>query len=114
MGAWALREGWSVAGPGQAGSTAERPRLLRDTAEALALRHGGSILVGGSEDVNRYWNAVIPPPAFFASEEDFFDSFKEPLRNYTGGGRSQRDYGINIVDIYQFDYLPAQPAAIFN
>jgi hypothetical protein len=98
-------------GPGE---ESRSPRYLRDTPESLALRNGGSIFVGGSEDVQRYWNDHRDNPTSFASEEDFFDSFKHPLRMYTGGGRSQANYGLNIIDTYQFDYLPSQPASIFK
>ena len=33
------------------------------------------------------------------------------MRLYTGGG--VYDYGINVIDIFQFDYLPVQPLQIF-
>jgi hypothetical protein len=33
------------------------------------------------------------------------------LRYYSGGGIP--NYGINVVDVYEFDYLPVQPRAIF-
>ncbi len=110
----ALTYQWSVPDPDHPGATSQSPRYLRDTPEAMALRHGGSIFVGGSEDVQRYWDSVSPTPPSFPTQEDFFDSFKRPLRNYTGGGASQANYGINIVDMYQYDYIPSQPAAIFN
>ncbi len=70
------------------------------------MRHGGSLFVGGHEDVMRY-RTRGPRSTVFASQEDFLDSFKEPLRYYSGGGIP--NYGINIVDIYEFDYLPVFP-----
>jgi hypothetical protein len=88
----------------------QSPRYLRDTPESLALHHGGSLFAGGYEDVTRYWD-FGPASTAFASAEDFLDSFKEPLRHYTGGGIP--DYGVNVVDVYEFDYLPVQPGAIF-
>lgn len=87
---------------------------MRDSPEALQLRHGGSIWVGGHEDVQRYWDEYSPNPVAFPSQDDFFDSFKEPLRKYTGGGVSQSNYGTNIIDNWQYDYLPAEPTSIFN
>lgn len=39
--------------------------------------------------------------------------FKHPLRMYTGGGAGSEHYGTNIIDLYRFDYPPAQPAVIF-
>jgi len=110
----ALAYDWSVADPERTGSISRSPRYLRDTAEALAIKNGGSIFVGGSEDVQRYWDQNEPNPLTFLSQEDFYDSFKWPLRMYTGGGKSQANYGINIIDTYQFDYLPQQPDVIFK
>ena len=108
---------WSVPDPENSTQTSQSPRYLRDSAEALAVKRGGSIFVGGTEDVARYireYGSRQKTPASFASQEDFYDSFKEPLRKYTGGGSSQAEYGVNIVDTYQFDYLPTQPAQVFK
>ena len=105
---------WSVADPANPGQTTQSPRYLRDSVEALALKHGGSIFVGTEEDVQRYWDEYVPTPTKYISQEDFFDSFKEPLRKYTGGGTSQAMYGINIIDMYEYEYLPVQPLTIFN
>ena len=108
----ALSYGWSVPDPANPGKTSQNPRYLVDTVENLALRHGGSMFVGGTEDVQRYWDAYDALPTVFATRDEFWDSFKTPLRMYTGGGI--REYGENIVDIYQFDYLPTQPSQIFK
>jgi hypothetical protein len=108
----ALAYGWSVPDPANPGQTSQNPRYLRDTPESLALRHGGSIFTGGTEDVQRYWDNYDPLPNVFASEEEFWDSFKDPLTAYTGGYIKQ--YAPNIVDIYQFDYLPTQRGEIFK
>ena len=94
----------------------QSPRYLVDTRESLALPHGGSIFVGGTEDVQRYWDYYgsrsLPDPTSFATQEDFYDSFITPLRMYTGGGVA--NYGTNIVNTYQFDYLPLQLGTIFH
>lgn len=110
----ALAYQWSVDDPTNPGKKTQSPRYLRDSAEALQLPHGGSLFVGGHEDVQRYWDEHIPNIKTFPSEDDFFESFKEPLRKYTGGGKSQQNYGINIIDNWQFDYLPVEPTAIFH
>jgi hypothetical protein len=68
--------------------------------------------VGSAEDVKRYLKDYGRHHVY-TSQEDFYDSFKHPLWKYTGGGDSQSDYGVNIIDKYQFDYLPAQPVSIF-
>jgi len=102
---------WSVPDPSLAGGTSQSPRFLRDTAESLALHHGGSIFVGGTEDVQRYWDHG-PSSNTFPTQEDFFDSFKEPLRYYTGGGIA--NYGTNIIDTYQYDYLPTDRVPVFH
>jgi hypothetical protein len=108
----ALGYRWSVPDPANPGQVSQSPRYLRDTPESLALRHGGSMFVGGTEDVQRYWDQYAPLPTTFASPEEFWDSFKGPLKAYTGG--FVRQYGTNIVDIYQFDYLPTQNVQIFK
>lgn len=108
----ALGYGWSVFDPANPGQISQNPRFLRDLPESLALRHGGSMFVGGTEDVQRYWDQYDLLPPAFASQEEFWDSFKDPLKNYTGGYVKQ--YGTNIVDIYQFDYLPTQSGQIFK
>ena len=62
--------------------------------------------------MEHYKNAFAgSAPTTFATQEAFYDSFKDPMRLYTGGG--VYDYGINIIDIFQFDYLPVQPLQIF-
>jgi len=102
---------WSVPDPNAAGRT-QSPRYLVDTPEALALPHGGSLFVGGAEDVQRYWDVYLTVPSSFPGQEDFFDAFKEPLRMYTGGGIP--NYGINIIDTYQYNWTPTEPATIFR
>jgi hypothetical protein len=114
MYATALYYGWSVDDPSNPGQKSQSPRYLRDSPEALQLKHGGSIWIGGHEDVRRYRNEHDPAFIVFTSQDDFLDSFKEPLRKYTGGGPSQSDYGVNIIDKWQYDYLPVQPSPIFN
>lgn len=105
---------WSVDDPDNPGQKTKSPRFLRDTVEAMAIKHGGSITIGSEEDVQRYWDQYVPTPASYPSQEEFFDSFKEPLRKYTGGGKSQWEYGIKIIDTYEYDYLPVQPLTVFN
>jgi hypothetical protein len=106
----ALGYGWSVSDPQNPGGVSRSPRFLRDTPESLALVRGGSLFVGGSEDVQRYWDKA-PAATAFLSQDEFFDSFIVPLRFYTGGGIA--NYGTNIINGYMYDYLPEQPAAIF-
>jgi hypothetical protein len=110
----ALAYQWSVDDPMKPGQQTQNPRYLRDSTEALQLKHGGSIWVGGHEDVQRYWDEHNPNLTAFPSQEDFFDSFKTPLFHYTGGGASQKNYGVNIIDKWQYDYLPIEPTLIFN
>ncbi len=53
----------------------------------------------------RYRNAWgASPSATSVSWDAFFNSFKHPLRVYTGGGAGSEHYGTNIIDMYRFDY----------
>ena len=108
---------WSVPNPGRnipgcptTTDSCQSPRYLRDTPESLALPHGGSIFAGGHEDVWLY-KKFGPKNVAFESQDEFFDSFSDPLREYTGGGIP--DYGTKIIDVYQYEYLPVQPDKVF-
>jgi hypothetical protein len=103
----AVKYDWSVADPLHPGQTTRNPRYLVDTEEALKVKHGGSMFVGSAEDAKRY-QLAHPDATTFPSQEEFYDSVKVPLWMYTGGGKSQSDYGITIIDTYQFEYLPTQ------
>ena len=114
---WPLveRYKWNVDDPANPGQTTQSPRYLVDSAEAIALKRGGSMLVGSQEDVDRVWNywGNGGEPGVFRSTTTFFDSFKDPLRAYTGGGPRSANYGTNIIDIYRFNYPPTAPSQIF-
>jgi hypothetical protein len=110
----ALGHKWSVDDPSNPGQKTQSPRYLRDSTEALQLSHGGSLFVGGHEDVQRYWDEHIPNIKLFKSRKDFLESFEEPLRKYTGGGQSQQKYGSNIINQWEYYYLPIQPTPIFQ
>ncbi len=102
---------WSVPDPAGGGQT-QSPLYLLDTDRALMVKHGGSVFIGSEEDVYRYRRANGNISPAFSSADDFFDTFKEPLRMYTGGGI--HDYGTKVIDKYQYNWTPADPNPIFH
>ena len=75
----AVQHHWSVDDPASPGTRTHSPRYLVDTDEAIALKNGGSLFVGGEEDVEHYKNAFAgSAPTTFATQEAFTTLSKIP------------------------------------